>query len=85
MQKAVFFADDYRANVRDIFETKKLSRDTSFYIRNASITDPTLAPEGHSGIYVLVPVANLRSSINWDSEKESFREQILEIMEKGRG
>ncbi len=81
----VFFADDYRANVRDIFETQKLSSDTSFYIRNASITDPTLAPEGHSALYVLVPVANLRGTTDWDSEKESFREQILELMEKRAG
>lgn len=81
----VFFADDYRANVQDIFERKILSKDTSFYIRNASVTDSSLAPEGHSGLYVLVPVANLRGEIDWDSEKDSFRDYVLELMERKAG
>ena len=54
----VFFAEDYKGNIQDIFENKVLSEDLSFYVRNASVTDSTLAPEGHSSVYVLVPVPN---------------------------
>lgn len=81
----VFFAKDYKGNVNDIFESKQLSQDNSFYIRNASITDKTLAPEGHSGLYVLVPVPNLRSGTDWDAEKEKFRDHILDLMEERAG
>ena len=36
------------------------------YVQNACITDPSDAPEGHSTIYVLVPVSNQCPEINWD-------------------
>lgn len=74
----VFFAKDYRRNVEDIFTRLTLSDQISFYVQNASIIDPTLAPAGKSTIYVLVPVANLKSNIDWDKEKEPFKKRVLE-------
>lgn len=81
----VFFAHDYRSNVDDIFERQTLSTDCSFYIRNAAVTDPTLAPPGHSGLYVLVPVPNLRSGTDWEREKGRFRDHIIDLMEARAG
>jgi phytoene desaturase len=76
----IVFADDYRANVADIFRHKRLSEDNSFYIRNASVTDPTLAPSGKSAVYVLVPVPNLTSGIAWPQERDRFRQLILDTI-----
>lgn len=73
----VFFAKDYRRNVEDIFTRAKLSDQISFYVQNASVTDPTLAPEGKSTIYILVPVANLKADIDWKKEKQAFRDRVL--------
>lgn len=81
----VFFSEDYKGFVDTIFRDKKLSEDTSFYIQNASITDPTLAPEGKSTLYVLVPVSNLKGKIDWDAEKPRLREKILDLIEKKAG
>ena len=39
--------------------------DPSFYVQNACVTDPSLAPPGHSTLYVLVPVGNLAGGIDW--------------------
>jgi len=78
----VFFADDYKTNVDDIFKRRVLSDDFSFYVQNASVTDPTLAPEGKSTIYVLVPVPNNRGNINWDTEKEGFKNKLLDRIQK---
>ncbi len=74
----IIFADDYRANVELMFNDHKMTDDFSFYIQNASVTDDTLAPEGKSTLYVLVPVPNNRSGIDWEAEKEGFREKVLE-------
>ncbi len=74
----IIFADDYKVNVSEIAETKILSKDPSFYLQNASATDPTLAPEGKSALYVLVPVPNNKSNIDWNKEKESFRRLIFD-------
>jgi phytoene desaturase len=78
----VFFAEKYRENVEDIFNRLKLSDQISFYVQNASIIDPTLAPEGKSGIYILVPVASLKGSIDWKKEKDAFRKRVLEEVVK---
>lgn len=78
----IFFADDYKANVDDIFKRQVLSRDFSFYIQNASATDPTLAPEGMSALYVLVPMPNTRGAVNWDTEKDAFKDRLLDRIEK---
>jgi len=71
------FADDWKANIADIFDRAILSDDLSVYIENASITDPTLAPQGKSAIYLLVFVPNNGSGIDWNNEKDSFRERVL--------
>ncbi len=81
----IFFAENYRRNVEEVFKAKTLSRDLSFYIRNASTTDPGLAPSGASALYILVPVANLRGDIDWEKEKAGFRELVLDLVEKRGG
>ncbi|KNY29898.1 phytoene desaturase family protein [Pseudobacteroides cellulosolvens] len=79
----IIFANDYKKNVNDIAELKVLSDDPSFYIQNASVIDPTLAPEGKSALYVLVPVPNNSSGIDWKKEKERFRRLVIDkIKEK---
>jgi phytoene desaturase len=78
----IFFAGDYQGNIRDIFERKVLSEDISFYVRNASVTDPSLAPPGHSSVYVLVPVPNQTAKIDWGREQKVFRERVLQAIER---
>jgi len=76
----IMFAKDYKTNVEEIFNSLKLSHDNSFYIQNASVTDPTLAPEGKSALYVLTPVPNNRSNIDWEGEKDRFAEHVLDLV-----
>jgi phytoene desaturase len=82
----IFFAKNYRKNVRELFNEKKLSTDDfSFYLQNASVTDPTLAPPGKSALYVLVPVPNQRSGIDWQREAPAFRRRVLALIEERTG
>lgn len=81
----IFFAGDYQGNIRDIFQRKILSDDLSFYVRNASVTDPALAPPGHSAVYVLVPVPNRTAQIDWESRKSAFRQQVIAALEQRAG
>ena len=81
----VFFAEDYKRNIQDIFKNKVLSEDLSFYVRNASVTDSTLAPEGHSSVYVLVPVPNKKAEIDWSKEEKNMRNRVVKTLEKHAG
>jgi len=74
----IVFADDYRSSIGAIFETKELTEDISFYIRNSSVTDPQVAPEGMSGLYVLVPVPNQKSGVDWELERTAFRNRVIQ-------
>jgi phytoene desaturase len=76
----IVFARDYHKNTDDIFRNLKLSDDISFYIRNSSVTDPLVAPEGKSGIYILVPVPNNSSGIDWEKETPRFRDLVLDAI-----
>lgn len=78
----IFFTPDYKANIDDIVKNNKLSPENSFYIQNAVVSDPTLAPAGKSTVYILVPVPNNRSGINWEREREHFRNRVLDQVEE---
>jgi phytoene desaturase len=78
----IFFTSDYKSNIDDIVKNKKLSPENSFYIQNAVVSDHTLAPAGKSTIYILVPVPNNRAGINWEEERDHFRNQVLDQVEE---
>lgn len=74
-------AKDYESNLADIEKHHLLSQDPSFYVQNASVTDPSLAPRGMSTLYVLVPVSHMHPNIDWSVERRPFRELVLGKLE----
>ncbi|MEZ4703662.1 MAG: phytoene desaturase family protein [Bdellovibrionota bacterium] len=81
----IVFANEYRKNVEEIFKQKIVSDDFSFYVRNASVTDHSLAPKGGSSLYVLVPVPNMDGDIDWEDKKASYRDLIYRALEEKMG
>jgi phytoene desaturase len=51
--------------------------DPSFYVCNPTIIDPSSAPEGHSTLFVLVPVPNTSYGVDWAAKRKSYRDFIL--------
>lgn len=80
--QALYFSKDYRANLDAIFKTKTLPAEPSFHLNIPTTTDPTLAPAGHSLIYLLAPMPNLTAGINWDQAAPIVREQLLSQLER---
>jgi phytoene desaturase len=78
----IYLAPNYRQGLRDIEDLHRLSDDPSFYVQNASVTDSTLAPEGHSTLYVLLPVTHETANVDWSKETPRFRELALRQLEK---
>ena len=72
----------YRELLRDIFDRKVLARDFSLYLHAPTRTDPSMAPPGHDAFYVLSPVPNMRSGIDWSREAEPYFDRILESVEQ---
>jgi len=80
--QSLYFSEDYRANLDAIFKTKRLPEDPSFHMNIPTVTDPELAPPGHSLIYVLAPVPNLSAGIDWDQAAPVLRDKLLDRLEE---
>ena len=72
----------YKGLLHDIFEKKVLSEDFSLYLHRPTKTDPSLAPEGHDCFYVLSPVPNNESGIDWSKEGDAYFQKILDHLEE---
>lgn len=78
----IWMASDYARNLEEIEQRHILSEDPSFYVQNACVTDPSLAPSGHSTLYVLVPVTHQHANIDWSKEAPRFRQVALRQLRK---
>ena len=76
------FGDKYQEHLNDIFNKKKLNSDISYYLHRPSATDKSMAPKDHDCFYVLVPVPNNQSKINWKIEGEKMKNLVIDKMEK---
>ncbi len=75
------FGNKYKEHLEDIFKNKKLNADLSYYLHRPTATDKSMAPKGHDCFYVLVPVPNNSSGINWTEEGEKMKDLIVNKME----
>ncbi len=75
------FGNKYKEHLDDIFDHKKLNKDISYYLHRPSATDKSMAPEGCDCFYVLVPVPNNQSNIDWQIEGEKMKNLVIDKME----
>jgi phytoene desaturase len=75
------FGDKYKEHLNDIFDKKKLNNDISYYLHRPSATDKSMAPEGNDCFYVLVPVPNNQSEIDWEVEGDKMKDLVIDKME----
>ena len=79
---SIHISDDYVRNLDEIENKHVLSEDPSFYVQNACVTDPTLAPRGQSALYILAPVTHQHKNVDWSRERERFRAKMLRQIAK---
>jgi phytoene desaturase len=78
----LILSERYRELLKDIFDRKILPEDFSMYLHVPTRTDPGMAPEGGESMYVLIPVANNQSGIDWEATRESFADKVLTFLEE---
>jgi phytoene desaturase len=72
----------YKGLLDDIFRRRMLASDMSLYVHAPTRTDPSLAPDGHEAFYVLSPVPNNRSGLDWRRVGDGYFERVLERLEE---
>ena len=78
----IYVAKDYRRNLDEIERLHVLSEDPSFYVANPVRVDASMAPSGHSALYVLLPVTHQHANVDWSRERARYRQVALRQMEK---
>lgn len=71
----------YRELLEDIFERKILAEDFSLYLHAPTRSDPSVAPPGHEAFYVLSPVPNQRSGIDWEARHQEYLDRLLDTLD----
>ena len=78
----IWLGKRYKELLKDIFKHKILAEDFSLYLHRPTATDETFAPKGCDSFYVLSPVPNLSSAINWDEIAYDYGNKIIEALDK---
>jgi phytoene desaturase len=80
--QSLYFSEDYKATLDAIFAHKTLPQQPAFHMSIPTVTDPSLAPPGHSLIYLLAPMPNLDGSdVDWRAAASQVRGQLLDQLE----
>lgn len=79
----LFFANDWKKNFSQIFDTPALPDGPSIYVCCPSKTDTTVAPPKDENLFVLVPIAPGLTLTK--KQKEDYSKKIFSILEKNMG
>jgi phytoene desaturase len=75
----ILFGPRYKGLLADIYDHGVLSEDFSLYLHHPTVTDPSLAPEGHSTFYALAPVPHMgKFPVDWDEVGPILERRILD-------
>ncbi len=78
----IILGERYKGLLDDIFNKKIVAEDFSLYLHMPTITDPSIAPEGHENFYVLSPVPHLGSGTDWRKEAKPYRDRVIRFLQE---
>ena len=78
----IYIPAHYEEVMEDIEDRQVLSEHPAVYVQNPGVTDDSMAPEGHSALYVLVPVTHQTDHVDWSVQRAAYREKVLDVVEK---
>jgi len=78
----IILGSRYKELLNDIFKRKILAEDFSLYLHMPTKTDPSIAPDGCEGFYVLSPVPHQGSGIDWRTEAKPYRDKIMRFLQE---
>ncbi|MBX2933348.1 MAG: phytoene desaturase [Ferruginibacter sp.] len=81
LHHSLFFDSDFEKHGHEIYTSKQWPTNPLFYVCAPSVTDKTVAPDGHENLFFLIPVA---AGLEGDTEeqREKYFEKILKRYEK---
>lgn len=78
----IHFGSDWKGSFKELIDKGVMMSDPSILVTLHSLDDPSLAPEGHSSIYVLEPTPNLDGRVDWGRERDRLTERLRRQVER---
>ena len=78
----IIFSKRHYDLLNDIFNKKIFVNDPSLYLHRPGATDPSMIQNKNDTFYVLAPVPNNLSSINWDDRGDDLSSIIINTLEE---
>lgn len=76
----VFFGQDFKKNLDDIFHNMARPEDPAFYACISKRSEPSRAASGHENLYLLIPCANLDRPFN-EEEADALKKMVFDRLE----
>jgi phytoene desaturase len=78
----IHFGRAWRQTFREVVDEGRLMSDPSFLVTNPTRSDPSLAPPGRHGYYVLFPTPNLDAPLDWTQLRRTYRDDVVATLER---
>ena len=79
----LYFVEKWRENFDDIYKNAIVPEHASVYVCNPTKTDPSLAPDGHENIFVLMPIP---AGVSLDgTQEEQLAARAIDIISEQMG
>lgn len=85
LHHTVFYPADYGEEFQDIFVRGRAPSDPAIYICHSGYSEPGMAPEGGSNLFVLANAPYLSDRWCWYEEQESYGQRIMDLLERRCG
>ena len=77
----IHFGEQWKESFEALIRGRRLMPDPSRLVSVPTMSDPSLAPEGCSTLFVLEPVPNLEADLDWDVAGGPMRERLLDFLD----
>jgi phytoene desaturase len=76
----IFLTKNVQDTFRQLLRERRMPDELAFYVSVPSATDPSLAPAGHSAVFVLVPTPTLSQmpGVDWTALVDNVRARVFE-------
>ncbi|WP_310550793.1 phytoene desaturase family protein [Paenibacillus glufosinatiresistens] len=81
LHHTVFFPADYRPEFEALFDTRTPPANPAVYVCHSGHSEPGLAPEGGSNLFILANAPALSPACDWEREAEAYGRRVLDTLE----
>ncbi|MGI9032093.1 MAG: phytoene desaturase family protein [Acidimicrobiales bacterium] len=74
----IHFGHQWAESFDALLKRGETQPDPSILVTSPTVSDPSLAPEGRTSIYVLEPTPNLDGNVNWVARRDLFKAGLVE-------